>query len=334
MPIHSKPHSSHPSHPYPYGMMMSGRAWDAGSSYRFGYNTQESVDEVSGVGIHYTAPYWDYDPRVVTRWNRDPVVNPWQSPYAINNDNPIIFSDPLGLFGSRKEAREYRREHDTGGRIRLNNDGNYSIDNKKAGTSIYQDAESGKVWTAALATAERSNHKSEGILFGIADANFLANYLRYSPILPNGAPNLFAGAEAIYIDGGVTTTAEADAGFIFILAGPDKGQLVPYKELAGGAVSEIGIGAEVGRIDYFGKAKDFRKSNAMGARTKAWIGPSTGIGGGLSAGVALSDKPTNGDKRTMAIGLQLSISISTPVISGGVNRGNVLNTTEPYPNEY
>src|SRR5690554_6353582 len=43
-------------------------------NYRYGYNTQEKVDEIAGAGNHYTAPYWEYDPRVVHRWNRDPMA--------------------------------------------------------------------------------------------------------------------------------------------------------------------------------------------------------------------------------------------------------------------
>ena len=65
-------------------------------AYRYGYNTQERVDEIAGKGNHYTAPYWEYDPRVVHRWNRDPKPVPSISPYAINQGNPIWFSDPLG----------------------------------------------------------------------------------------------------------------------------------------------------------------------------------------------------------------------------------------------
>ena len=145
---------------YAFGMMQPGRTFEGSADYRYGYNTQEKVEEIAGAGNHYTAPFWEYDPRVVTRWNRDPVTYSWQSPYAINNNNPIIFSDPLGLFGSRKEARQYRKEHNTGGRIRIDNEGYYSIDNKKAGTSIFKDMESGKVWTAALVTAKHPDHKT------------------------------------------------------------------------------------------------------------------------------------------------------------------------------
>ncbi|GAA0874333.1 hypothetical protein GCM10009118_07410 [Wandonia haliotis] len=80
---------------YPFGMPMPGRNANSGDC-RYGWNTQESVDEISGVKNHYTAPYWEYDPRVVMRWNTDPKPNPSISPYAIVQGNPIWYSDPLG----------------------------------------------------------------------------------------------------------------------------------------------------------------------------------------------------------------------------------------------
>src|SRR5690554_4076544 len=57
------------------------RGYEVDRAYKYGYNTQERVDEISGKGNHYTAPYWEYDPRVVHRWNRDPLAfkYPWQS---------------------------------------------------------------------------------------------------------------------------------------------------------------------------------------------------------------------------------------------------------------
>src|SRR5690554_1580504 len=79
--------------------------FDVDMAYRYGYNTQERVDEIAGKGNHYTAPYWEYDPRVVHRWNRDPMAfkYPWQSPYVINNNNPIFYTDPYGLEGEEPE---------------------------------------------------------------------------------------------------------------------------------------------------------------------------------------------------------------------------------------
>ena len=119
---------------------MPGRTAESGGGYRFGYNTQEKVDEINGTGNHYTAKYWEYDSRVVTRWNRDPITYPWQSPYAINNNNPIVFTDPLGLFGTRKEARQYKKEHGLKGRVQYDkNDKIFSINNFKEGTGLFRD---------------------------------------------------------------------------------------------------------------------------------------------------------------------------------------------------
>jgi len=80
--------------------------FDVDMAYRYGYNTQERVPEIQK--DHYTAPYWEYDPRVVHRWNRDPMAfkYPWQSPYVINNNNPIWFHDPFGLEGEEPKENE------------------------------------------------------------------------------------------------------------------------------------------------------------------------------------------------------------------------------------
>ncbi len=64
--------------------------------YRYGFNTQEKVDEVKGSGNHYTAEFWEYDPRAVQRWNMDPKGHPGFSPYDIMRGNPILFSDHEG----------------------------------------------------------------------------------------------------------------------------------------------------------------------------------------------------------------------------------------------
>jgi YD repeat-containing protein len=80
---------------YPFGLAMDGRTVQD-SSYRYGFNTQEKVDEIKGSGNHYTAEFWEYNPRVVHRWNVDPKPNPSFSNYAIMQGSPIWFSDPLG----------------------------------------------------------------------------------------------------------------------------------------------------------------------------------------------------------------------------------------------
>lgn len=76
-------------------MQMPGRTFNPTTS-RFGFQGQEKVDEISGNGNHYTAKYWEYDPRLGRRWNLDPVVKPWQSGYSCFSNNPIWKVDPNG----------------------------------------------------------------------------------------------------------------------------------------------------------------------------------------------------------------------------------------------
>ncbi len=78
----------------PGGMLMPGRSYNT-PDYSYGFNGQEKVDEINGkVGSHYTAEFWEYDALLGRRWNTDPVVKPWESPYATFSNNPILFADP------------------------------------------------------------------------------------------------------------------------------------------------------------------------------------------------------------------------------------------------
>lgn len=43
-----------------------------------------------------TATFWEYDTRLGRRWNIDPVMKPWESPYSVLGGNPILNIDPLG----------------------------------------------------------------------------------------------------------------------------------------------------------------------------------------------------------------------------------------------
>jgi hypothetical protein len=65
-------------------------------AYRFGFNGQEKVDEISGVGNHNTALFWEYDTRLGRRWNLDPKPNVSISGYAVLKNNPILFTDVNG----------------------------------------------------------------------------------------------------------------------------------------------------------------------------------------------------------------------------------------------
>lgn len=91
---------------YSGGMVIPERNFST-INYRFGWNTQEKVDEISGAGNHYTAMFWEYDNRVNRRWNMDPKPVSWESQYAVNGNNPILFNDPNGDFKTKFGANLY-----------------------------------------------------------------------------------------------------------------------------------------------------------------------------------------------------------------------------------
>jgi hypothetical protein len=100
---------------YAFGSPIEDRMYQA-DGYRYGYNTQEKVDEIAGSGNHFTAQYWEYDPRLVIRWNQDPKQIIGISPYVINGDNPIYYTDRNGDFRTKFGANVYKFFH--GGEVR------------------------------------------------------------------------------------------------------------------------------------------------------------------------------------------------------------------------
>ena len=87
---------------YAGGMDMPGRNYQSSTPYRYGMNGQEKDDEIAN-GI-YTAEYWEYDSRLGRRWNTDPVVKDYESPYACFFNNPLVFADPSGADGENKNG--------------------------------------------------------------------------------------------------------------------------------------------------------------------------------------------------------------------------------------
>jgi hypothetical protein len=76
-------------------MQMPGRDYTAtGKRSRHSINGQERSDELNDNLT--TAMYWEYDSRIGRRWNVDPVVKEFESPYLCFAGNPIWFSDKNG----------------------------------------------------------------------------------------------------------------------------------------------------------------------------------------------------------------------------------------------
>lgn len=57
------------------------------------------------------------------------------TPYRFALNNPNLWMDPSGLFETRKEAKEYRKEHGISGGITKQKDGTFTINDKKNGIS-------------------------------------------------------------------------------------------------------------------------------------------------------------------------------------------------------
>ena len=73
--------------------------------YRYGMNGQESDFEINNITkSSYTAKFWQYDSRLVRRWNLDPKPTAWESGYAAFRNNPLTYVDMLGDTPTVAEA--------------------------------------------------------------------------------------------------------------------------------------------------------------------------------------------------------------------------------------
>ena len=119
-------------------MGMPGRKYLATSSskYRYSINGQEKESELNENIT--TALYWEYDSRILRRWNTDPVNFLGESPYLVNGGNPIYYTDPLGDFKTKFGALWYRFWND-GDKIGKNKFGEWYVSKKV----IYEDGAKG-----------------------------------------------------------------------------------------------------------------------------------------------------------------------------------------------
>ncbi len=79
---------------YPGGMELPGRTYSTGNAYRYSINGQEKTPEIAPNTT--TAEFWQYDARIVRRWNLDPKPNLSISSYAVFENSPIWKNDILG----------------------------------------------------------------------------------------------------------------------------------------------------------------------------------------------------------------------------------------------
>jgi RHS repeat-associated protein len=163
------------NHFYPFGLNMEGNWNGAAGPNKYQYNGKEWNDDF-GLGWNdYGARF--YDP-AVGRWNTvDPLAEYAQdyTPYRYGFNNPILYTDPTGMFESKSEAKKYAKDNGikTGwfrdNQVVKQKDGSYAIENRKASTSVSNDKEFG-VKTSAL-IVERGIHLAD---IGMDGLNALA----------------------------------------------------------------------------------------------------------------------------------------------------------------
>ncbi len=120
---------------YPFGSRHTFGNTYAQTTNRFKFNGKEEQTTGNLNYLDYGARMYDAN---IGQWMvQDPLAEQMYmvTPYRFSLNNPVNFIDPDGLFETRREARRYRREYDTGGHVEKNEDGTYSINNKKTGYS-------------------------------------------------------------------------------------------------------------------------------------------------------------------------------------------------------
>ncbi len=95
-----------------------------GNAYRYGFISQEISTEINSNST--TAEFWEYESRIGRRWNRNPVIKSWESPYASFHNNTIAFSDVNGDDAGDK-AKDHAR------RIKIDD---YKVSNLKSGKGV------------------------------------------------------------------------------------------------------------------------------------------------------------------------------------------------------
>lgn len=130
------------THYDPWGVELQGLGYqEPGSKVnKYLYNGKEFNDHQGLNLFDYGARMYDAS---VGRWfTVDPLAEfaPDWTPYRSFFNNPISFTDPTGMFESRKEAREYKRENGISGRVQKTEDGTFAINDKKNGNSYTRDS--------------------------------------------------------------------------------------------------------------------------------------------------------------------------------------------------
>jgi RHS repeat-associated protein len=317
---------------YPFGMIMPGRTAVNGNGNRYGYNTQEEVDEISGAGNHTTAKYWEYDTRLGRRWNLDPIYNTDISRYAVNGNNPIYYLDPNGDFKTKFGAKVYNFLHGGKGEIRKatggENKGEWfvgkQVEYKGEGAGVAYERKFG--WDKGN-PANAIDAAADGVNKGIDFAKRNASNAWNSRLARYYIPDYYTFSGSFQTSSGIYMNEELT--FTLLLRGMDPGLYFNTTTGFGGVTSVgVDVGCSVGKGYYIGDARKlsssmlggWQGSGSVGVGLKAIVGGS--INGGVDVGFDDNGKPTT---ITGKVGISVGVGVSTPVLQGGIGTGKATN---------
>ncbi|QQS28149.1 MAG: RHS repeat-associated core domain-containing protein [Sphingobacteriales bacterium] len=139
---------------YPFGLPIQelSTTFD-GEGNNYQYNGIELIEDF---GLHVNhAQFRTLDPQTGRWWQTDPMAElaPEWSPYRFSFNNPILNTDPLGLFETRKEAKAYRKEHEMSGKINKSWEDGKKVFSIESQTRIMQTGEDGSRETLNINTS-------------------------------------------------------------------------------------------------------------------------------------------------------------------------------------
>lgn len=112
------------------GMLMPGRVYE-GVDFRYGAQGSEVVKEINGTRNHITTYFREGDLQTQQWWSLDPKPSAGISPYAMFNNNPVLYNDVLGDTVRTKGFSENKILKDLGKGLGVKKDANpYSFDKK------------------------------------------------------------------------------------------------------------------------------------------------------------------------------------------------------------